>query len=178
MWICLTILFVVGTLFFFPFGGLIFLIFGGLLGPIFVLPIMRIIKLKAISFDGEIDFDDLSKFLTDNLQNFSGYFYEWEHQPDFNIVMSHFENKKMFACIKLGVRGGKKEYTAYTVYTIKSGLIALFFGMGAFKEYTSVYKATPILNAAMEYYLKNLINIIRSHVPEGRIENAAYFSYP
>ena len=119
---------------------------------------------------GEVNMDDLVRFLNTNLQYLSPYLSEWERVSDKTIVCKF--TKKTNAVIEVldsdyhpdnkgkrvyYVSGRKAEVFSYVAIS-GSGFSAGKTNAG-FGEYNCHYKTAPILIAAMEYYLAKENNI-------------------
>lgn len=173
LWICLGVSFVIGTVLAFPIGGLVFLIFG--YAAAFIAS--GIIRLRysgtySGAFTGDIDINDLFIFLNEHLKHIHPDFHEWGYlskegllqtvenflakaTEEVRICSEFGPNRKHLVAfyIKPKTVDAKSGEQLYFVAALKNGFLvdgraAGFLGHGA------LIRTAPILQAAMEYYLK------------------------
>lgn len=174
LWICLGVSFVIGTVLAFPIGGLVFLVFG-YAAAFIASGIIRLRYSGAHSggFTGDIDINDLFVFLNEHLKYIHPDFHEWGYlskkgllpavensiakaTEEVRICSEFGPNRKHLVAfyIKPKTVDGKPGEKLYFVDALKNGFLvdgraAGFLGHGV------LTRTAPILQAAMEYYLKS-----------------------
>ncbi len=181
VWICFGIPIILGTLTF-NLGILLLGIIVAYLAARIACGIIKGRYAFKISgkFNGNIDTDELILFLNKYLEFLHPYFHKWgylkqefigaglqgaitatamnlmsESATEINLCTEFGEKKKLFSVINirpdvLNPNSGQMEYFFSSEYRIPG-----FFKGWGFSTYTCLFKTAPILQAAMEYYLKN-----------------------
>ena len=168
LWICLGVSVLFGTIVFFPFGGIL-TIFLGYLAAVVIGGVMKL-KLcgKNHPITSEVNLDDLTDFLSENLSHLSPEFRDWgiSLEPELDsigttrrYVRCKVKNDKVDSVIVFAeLSDGNKEYAISSVRKISTGAVMLggaaTAGRAAINEFQCAYYAVPILTASMEYYLK------------------------
>lgn len=177
IWICFGVAALVGLI-----GGPIgVLVIGGFFGYVAAFIASGIIRMRYSSkfsgkFSGKINIEDLLTFLNENLKHIHPNFHEWGYleQVGFGLrgtLLTAVANsakeslKEISLCAEFGPR--KKQlsiiYIRPDVLNPNSGEMEYFFGATkngiswslTFSRNTCLFKTAPILQAAMEYYLKS-----------------------
>jgi hypothetical protein len=166
--------FVAGTGTEYEYGGLLSLllvIFFGFTASNIAGGIMRFrYRFKNIGkFDGSIDADELLQFLNERLSYLHPYFHEWGYVKceggRINLSASFGIKKRSTAIISIDSdtdtpNSGKMYYifdaiNTSTLSKIIGFTIFLFLLPIVEQKHTCLFKSTPILQAAMKYYLKS-----------------------
>lgn len=173
LWICLGVSFIIGTVLVFPIGGLVFLIFG-YAAAFIASGIIRLRYNGAHSgeFTGDIDINDLFVFLNEHLKHIHPDFHEWGYltkkgllpllenaianaTEEVRICSEFGPNRKHLAAfyIKPKTVDAKPGEKLYFVDALKNGFLVDGRAAG-FLGHGTLIRTAPILQAAMEYYLK------------------------
>jgi hypothetical protein len=175
IWLCVGIPAIVGLLIGGPLG---FLIFGGLFGYTAVFITSGIIRMRYRSryrgeFIGDINIEEMFVFLNEHLKQIHPYFHEWGYLTKkglLPILENAIANatKEVRICSEFGqkrkslvafyikpktvdARPGEK---LYYVDALKNGFLVDGRSAG-FLGHGTLIRTAPILQAAMEYYIKS-----------------------
>ncbi len=160
-WICFGIGSIVGLVAIFPIGLLIGALFGYVVA--FVIGLTRRIKMfsqiNPIAVDIDlIDLNQLVHFLNLHLKYLSPNFYNWECYGDDTVTCKFNRKAEVFITFSITSKGRN----AYTISARKSSVWIIATGSSishtnaGFSEYRCGYLATPILSAAVEYYIQSI----------------------
>ena len=178
VWVCLGISFVIGLL---TLNPLVILILLGFLGFTSAWIIGGIIRFRYCvktsgEFVGGINMDDLLQFLNENLSYLQPYLHGWGYLETSGgtNVFAHLANavsnelKEISICTQFGPKQKQlaviviRPHAAapdsgrmqYTFYVENNGITLMGMDTG-FPKHVCLFKTVPILQAAMEYYLKS-----------------------
>ena len=170
MWICFGIPAIVGFLAGGPLLALLFGLFFGYPAALltdFMKGSRARGSIKKIS--GKIDSDELIQFLNGHLSYLSPYFHEWNYinysgAGVQGAVTAHTLNSITASAAKVGTGFGRKQRCFVVIWIEPDGEVPGSNGMKYYfstamkfpwpSKYICMVKTTPILQAAMEYYLK------------------------
>ena len=175
IWICLGVSFLVGSLMSFPIGGLLFLILGFAAAFMAGGIIRGRLRFKtAGELDGKIDTDELLRFLNEHLAYLHPHLHEWGYMEQSGtglyalsasvsaarkevILCTAFgPKKKRLATICIRPETAKPEsgHTQYICGAENNG-VSFYATNAGFMQHICFFKTAPILQAAMEYYIKS-----------------------
>jgi hypothetical protein len=167
LWFCFGIPAVIGLIAGGPLGALLFGLVFGHTARFIAGGIMRTrYTLETIGkFDGDIDTEDLLRFLNDQLDYLHPYFHEWRCAGEGVLSTSFGEKQRSTTTIRIrsdvtNPGHGKMQYVFDTTNnpTALSRIIGMtFFSLFQINEpkHTCLFKTAPILQAAMKYYLES-----------------------
>jgi hypothetical protein len=111
----------------------------------------------------DVTLDEISRFLSTNLQYLSSYFYEWECSEESHAIQCKFQSGKVYAAVAFNMADSAKKFFMIGARKGEVFKYILISGSGlgggstnaGFGEYRCLYMAAPILSAAVEYYFKS-----------------------
>jgi len=166
---------ILGLIFAFPVGALF-----GILGYVVAFIAGGIIRLRYViktvrKFDGSVSADELIPFLNEHLSYLSPYLHEWGYLKQSGFWVKTIdpsvpdESKAVWLCAEFGPRrkrlaticiepqdvNNPDSGTTYSFGAGDNGVTFRSFNAG-FLRHVCLFKTTPILQAAVEYYNKSV----------------------